>query len=123
MAHIMLPGQHTKLSALGEMSYAENALEALIDGLIARDVDICRTSCALAGGADVLGDGHTSPGAETIQSVTGILNRRAISIYASHLGGTERRSCTVDIGQGCIYYTIGESGQRVLLTGDWEMAI
>jgi chemotaxis receptor (MCP) glutamine deamidase CheD len=70
----------------------------------------------LVGGANVLGDGHYSPGPEIVTSLKRILATRGISPEAEHVGGSERRSCWIDVAKGRVGFTVGDFGQQVL----WE---
>ena len=75
-----------------------------------------RVRVCLVGAANVLGDGHDSPGPGVIRSLTEILGRKGITPVAVEIGGAQRRSCALDVACGRVTYTIGDSEQRVL----WE---
>jgi len=70
----------------------------------------------LIGGGNLLGEGHDSPGPETARSLVEILDKMGIRPVATELGGTQRRSCALDISFGRVTYTVGDSAGRTL----WE---
>lgn len=118
MAHVMLPGEYSGEDPARKTRYAEDAIREMIHGLTQLNADMAGMRVFLVGGANVLGEGHDSPGAEIMQSLTGILHRRGIEIAATDVGGWERRSCVLDVARGRVTYTIGDSKQQVL----WEAA-
>ena len=118
MAHVMLPGEYAGEDPARKTRYAEDAIREMIHGLMQLNADMAGMRVFLVGGANVLGEGHDSPGAEIMQSLTGILRRRGIEIAATDVGGRERRSCVLDVARGRVTYTVGDSGQRVF----WEAA-
>ena len=118
MAHVMLPGRCLSNNADRKTLYAEAAVCDMVHKVKKLGAATAGIHVFLVGGADVLGNGHGSPGPEIIQSVTGILDAKGLRICASHIGGTERRSCILDTGRARVTYTVGDSEQRLL----WEVA-
>ena len=116
MAHVMLPGAAGDRAPSRKSRYAEDAIEELMRRMKKLGADPTRSPVCLVGGANVLGDGHGSPGPEIIQSLTEIFAGRGITPVATELGGTLRRSCSLDVGRARVTYTVGDSGPRVL----WE---
>ena len=116
MAHVMLPGASPDRDPSRKTRYAEDAIQEMIRKMAALGADQARFQVGLVGGANVLGDGHDSPGPEIVRSLTAVLAENGITPVATELGGTERRSCSLDVGCGRVTYTAGDSGPRVL----WE---
>ncbi len=116
MAHVMIPGASCDENPSRRTRYAEDAVEEMMAKMATLGAQEARGHACLVGGANMLGDGHDSPGLETVRSVTETLRRKGTSPVAMEVGGTKRRSCCLDVGRGRVSYTIGDSQQRVL----WE---
>jgi chemotaxis protein CheD len=116
IAHVMLPGASDGRNPSKKMRYAEDAIQEMMRRMTALGVDESRMRVCLVGGANVLGDGHDSPGLDIVWSLTEILNRKGITPAAVDVGGEQRRSCTLDVAFGRVTYTIGDSAPRML----WE---
>jgi len=112
IAHIMLPGKSPENNERDKTRYTIDAIEILfskLNSLGASDADI---EICLAGGANVLKKENETLTHDIIKSVQKAVKRK--KICASSLGGFERRKVTLDIGTGTVYYTVGESGEKVL---------
>jgi len=116
MAHVMLPGGSRHQDASGRTRYAEDATQEILRQMATLGAKQARLQVCLVGGGNVLGDGHDSPGPEIAESLADILGRRGIPIVAEEVGGTQRRSCNLDVARGRVTYAIGDSEQRTL----WE---
>ncbi len=119
MAHVMLPGQSCDYAPSTQTRYAANAIDEMMRkmatlGAVAPSIRVC-----LVGGGNVLGDGHDSPGPEIVQSIFQILGEMGIIPEATVLGGTSRRSCTLDVSRRRVTYTVGDSSERTL----WDAAV
>lgn len=117
MAHVMLPGQSPSIRfSAANTRYAKDAIERLlldIEKLVPFTDDF---HVFLVGGANVLGDGNESLGLSIFNSATEILQERGIVPTAVDIGGTQRRTCTLDVERGRVLFTVGDSRQMVL----WE---
>ncbi len=121
MAHVMLPG-----AAAGpdtpdrpRTRYAADALERLLESLA--DLGAGQRdgwAVCLVGGANVLGPEHASPGPEIVASLDALLQRAGLTVVARDTGGTERRSCQLDVAVGRVAYTLGDGPLKTL----WEAA-
>ncbi len=114
MAHVMLPGTFQVRNQLHATRYAANAIEEMLCqlrkfGINEENIEIC-----LVGGANVLTREKDSIGQDNLDSVVKILFEKRIEIKAKSIGGFERRTALFDIGKGCIYYTVGDSKQKIL---------
>lgn len=118
MAHVMLPGASCDKGPYRKTRYAKDALDGMMRQMAALGAEESGVRVCLVGGANVLGDGRHSPGAETVESLNEIFDRTGLPIVATEVGGTQRRSCALDVGRGRVTYTVGDSEQRVL----WEAA-
>jgi chemotaxis protein CheD len=117
MAHVMLPGVSRDRDPAGRTKYAEHAVQEMMQKMVDLGSKEARLYVCLIGGGNLLGDGHDSPGAETVRSLAEILHRMRIEPVVMEVGGIQRRSCTLDVHRGRVSCTIGDSAQRKL----WEV--
>ena len=118
MAHVMLPGASRDQRPSRKTRYAEDAVEEMMREMVVLGAKAARVHVSLIGGANVLGDGHDSPGPEIVQSLSEVLGGMGVRLVATEVGGTQRRSCALDVACRRVTYTIGDSEQRVL----WQAA-
>lgn len=112
LAHVMVPGKSPDASR--NTKYAVDAIDELVSlmagyGIKSGDIEVC-----LVGGANVLKEKNETICKNNIDSVINYLKEKKIKIKVKALGGTERRSITFDIAKGHIYYTEGESAEKLL---------
>ena len=119
MAHVMLPGACPDGSSSRRTRYAEDAVKEMLRRMTALGAQQGRVCVCLVGGANVLGQGHESPGPEVVRSLNRILDRRGVTVVSADTGGTRRRSCCLDVGRERVTYTVGDSPDRTL----WEAGI
>jgi len=114
IAHVMLPNESP--TGKNENKYAKNAINNLLNDMKNMaskkpNIEIC-----LIGGANVLKKKDDIIVLSIINSVQNIINEKKIPIKASSLGGFQRRSATLNLETKIVYYTIGNSSQKIL----WE---
>ena len=110
MAHVMLPGGSRDPGLSDTTKYAEDAIRELMRTMSAKGAGEARLRVCLVGGGNVLGPGHVGPGPEIVISLTEILDSMRIEPVATEVGGTQRRSCSLDAASGRVTYTVGDSG-------------
>ena len=114
LAHIMLPGRSLKSGISYNTKYAQDAIEDMLFKMCrlgtAKD---CIEAC-LVGGANVLNDKNDTICVVVISSVSKILQEHGIRVVAKALGGTTRRWASLDIEEGKVYYTEGDSEIKLL---------
>ncbi|MBW7988756.1 MAG: chemotaxis protein CheD [Planctomycetes bacterium] len=113
IAHIMLPGRSPE-SCAEKTRYADDAIEEMLNQMLkagtnANDIEVC-----LVGAGNVLQKEDDTICDANIESVTGILKEKNISVIASLLGGTKRKSVFMDIENGSISYTEGDDPVKLL---------
>ena len=118
MAHVMLPGTSPNGGGTNRTRYAGDAIGEMMRGMTALGARANEIGACLVGGANVLGEGHDTPGPEIVRSLVQLLDSRGIRRVAEDVGGVERRSCTLDVSCGRTAYTVGDSAERVL----WQAA-
>lgn len=116
MAHVMLPGISPDEDPSKRTRYAQDAIDEMLGKSTDLAADTSKLQVCLVGGANVLGEGHVSPGPGIVDSVTDILGQMGISPVAFEVGGEQRRSARLDSSTGTVTYTIGDSGKMLL----WE---
>lgn len=111
MAHVMLPGSAPKKETQ-KTKYAAEAIDELLKQMVPsgkNDIEVC-----LVGGGNVLQKDDDSICGNNIESVTELLKDKNISVIASALGGTKRRTVRFDIETGTIMYSEGDSNEKLL---------
>lgn len=114
LAHIMLPGKAPENRVFQKTRYASDAIDELIyilklNGANENNIEVC-----LAGGANVLKRKDDNIRQDIIVSVEELLKKRKIKIKAKSLGGTERRSISLDLDNGKVYYSVGDGPEKLL---------
>lgn len=112
LAHIMLSGRSSSRTSEERPKYAEDAIDVLLDtakklGAGKEDLEI-----NLVGGANVLGEGSISK--EVLGSALDYLKKLGIEPKKKRIGGTQRRSVSLDIESGRIFYTEADSATEEL---------
>lgn len=113
MAHVMLPGASRHSDPQKRKKYAEDALPELLRKIEAEGGQRDRLSVWLVGGANVLGDGHESPGPDIVRSVQQYLSQKDMTPLAMRVGGEQRRACTLKAASGRISITTGDAAKEI----------
>ena len=116
LAHVMIPGVSSDRKIFKKTIYAADAIEEMINKMIHQGSNKNDIKACLVGGGNVLNRKDDTICDENIKSITEILNRNHIKIKAKAVGGTVRRSISFDVETGSIYYTEGDSKEKLL----WE---
>ncbi len=77
------------------------------------DLEAC-----LVGAGNVLKKQDETICKDNIDSITQLLKEKHVPVRAAVLGGTERKSISMDIESGSVYYTEGDREEKVL----WKSA-
>jgi chemotaxis protein CheD len=118
MAHVMLPGRAPK-NGYGESTrYAADALDEMISRMTIKGANLCDLGVCLVGAGNVLKKQDDTVCKNNIDSITQLLKDKNIPVRAVVLGGTERKSISLDIESGSIYYTEGDREEKML----WKSA-
>ncbi|MFH1868439.1 MAG: chemotaxis protein CheD [Candidatus Omnitrophota bacterium] len=111
LAHVMLPGKSPRTESL-KTKYAEDAIGVLFDAMRKSGAKPETTETSLLGGANMLGEGDLPE--KIAESVLGYLKKLDIKPGKMRLGGSKRRSASLRIRSGKIFYTEGDSAAREL---------
>ena len=116
LAHVMLPGASPDGQEPEHTKYAHDGIRELAHAMAAHGARPERLVACLVGGGNVLGRDDDTICDANIASVTRTLEKMQIPMAAREVGGTERRSISVDVAAAQIFYTVGDSDMRLL----WE---
>ena len=116
LVHIMIPGKAPEGKNYQRTRYAVDAIEKMITrmtqlGTNKENLDVC-----LVGGANVLKRKDDTIGLDNISSIVELLKKRGLKIRAKSVGGTKRRSVSLDVENGSIYYSVGDGIEKLLWT-------
>lgn len=114
MAHVMLPGTSPKKTSSPRTRYAVDAIEKMIAMMTPLGTDRKNIEVCLVGGANILQREDDTIGRNNTDSVTELLTIQNMEIKARSLGGTERRSVTLDVENGNVYHSIGDGIDTLL---------
>ena len=119
LAHVMLPGKAFMKNELQKTKYTIEAIDEMIKQLKHLGTNEKSIKVCLVGGGNVLKDKQSTIGNDNLVSIEDELNKRGLAISAKAVGGTERRTISLDIEKGIVMYTEGDSAEKLL----WEAKI
>jgi len=115
LAHVMLPGRAPAGKKGSERTkYATDAIEAMVrqmNDLGSRSSDI---EVVLVGGANVLNRKDDTICKDNIKSTLKLLREKQMKVKARAIGGTNRRSVSLDVEHGSVSYTESNGGEMQL---------
>jgi len=114
MAHIMLPARAPKGAYDKRTRYAADAIDEMINKITRTGANQCDLEVCLVGAGNVLKKQDDTICKDNIESTTELLGKKHIPVRAVALGGTERKGVSLDVGSGSIYYTEGDSKEKLL---------
>ncbi|MFW6309587.1 MAG: chemotaxis protein CheD [Prolixibacteraceae bacterium] len=114
MAHIMLPGKAPDRKDTVPARYAYNAIEELLKQMTELGARQSHLNAVIAGGGNVLKRDGDMIGALNADAVNHLLSEKNIPVLAQSVGGTNRKSVRFNIEQRVIYYTEGDSKEKIL---------
>jgi chemotaxis protein CheD len=118
LAHVMLPGAVPEGKTFQRTRYAADAIEEMISRMTHLAANKDGIEVCLVGGGNVLKRKDDTISQQNIASVVELLNEKRIKIGAKAVGGTERRTVSLDVKKGTIHYTEGDAKENLL----WKAA-
>jgi len=114
LAHVMLPGRAPAKKIVEKMKYAADAIDAIISkmshlGSKKDDIEV-----VLVGAANVLCREDDTICRDNIESVLDLLAKKQLKVKDQALGGTARRSVSLDIERGIVSCAEGNGCQTEL---------
>ena len=119
MAHIMLPGTAPENTKYDKTRYANNAVSDLIIKMKAKGAKVENIEFCVVGGANVLKKENDTIAQNNIDGVLNLLKKQNFRIKAKSVGGTERRSASLNIKTGKLDYTVGDGAEMIL----WDFLV
>jgi len=113
IAHIMLFGKAPENKKQEENKYAENAISNLLLQMQKAGADKKKMEFCLAGGANVLRRNDDTIAKKNCNSVLQIMKEQKLKIKAKSLGGTQRRSISLDISSGKVNLSVGDNVENI----------
>ena len=113
IAHIMLFGKAPENKKQEENKYAENAISNLLSQMQKAGADREKMEFCLAGGANVLRRNDDTIAETNCNSVLQIVEEQKLNIKAKSLGGTQRRSISLDISSGKVNLSVGDNHENI----------
>lgn len=114
LAHIMLPGRPPEGEAENKARYAGYALDSLFNGMISSGADIKNLEVDVVGGANLLGEEDGYSAEEALEFIFNYLRKMDIKPRHKRTGGTYRRSLSLDIESGKLFYSEGDGVKMAL---------
>ena len=117
LAHIMLPGRApTKKKREERTKYAANAIDAIVSRMSKLGSKKDNIEAALVGGGNILNREDDTICNANIESTLELLAKKGLKVTAQAVGGTVRRSVSLDVESGKMFYTEGHGNENML----WE---
>lgn len=114
LAHIMLPGRAPAKKAAEKIKYAADAIDAIVSRMSKLDSKKDDIEVALVGGGNILKREDDTICDANIESTLELLGKKGLNVRAQALGGTVRRSVSLDVERGIVYYTEGDNCEKQL---------
>lgn len=114
LAHIMLPGRSPGKKTIEKTKYAADAIDAIVSKMSRLGSKKGDIEVALVGGGNVLNREDDTICQANIESATQSLKEKNIPVRAQVVGGTVRRSVSLDVERGIIFYTEGNGSEKEL---------
>ena len=114
MAHIMLPGGAPSRKVFEKTKYAADAIDAMVSKMAQLGSKTNDIEVALVGGGNILNRKDDTICKDNIESALELLGKKGLRVTAQAVGGTVRRSVSLDVEHGIISYSEGDNGEMQL---------
>lgn len=114
LAHIMLPGRSPGKKTIEKTKYAADAIDAIVSKMASMGSKKGDIEVALVGGGNVLNREDDTICNANIESTLELLAKKGLKVRAHAVGGTVRRSVSLDVERGIVSYTEGNGGEKEL---------
>ncbi len=115
LAHVMLPGRAPAGKKPSEKTrYAADAIDAIISKMSRLGSKKDDIEVAVVGGGNVLNREDDTVCNDNIKSTLELLEEKHLKVRAQAVGGTERRSVSLDVEHGIVSYAEGNGGEKQL---------
>ncbi|MHC4397595.1 MAG: chemotaxis protein CheD [Planctomycetota bacterium] len=115
LAHVMLPGRApASKAAVEKTKYAADAIEMIVNKMAELGSENADIDVVLVGGGNVLDRKDDTICTENVESAQELLRERNLEVRAKSVGGTSRRSISLDVEDGIVSYTKGNNREKEL---------
>ncbi len=115
IAHVMLPGSAPSGKNSSEKTkYAANAIDAMVGQMAELGSKSDDIEVALVGGGNILNREDDTICKDNIESALELLEKKRLKVRAQAVGGTNRRSVSLDVEHGVISYAEGNDSEKQL---------
>jgi len=115
LAHVMLPGRAPAGKKRGvKTRYAADAIDAMLTQMTQLGSKTNDIKVVLVGGGNVLGRKDDTICKDNMESVLELLLQKQLSVQAQAVGGTARRSVSLDVERGIVFCTEGNGSKMQL---------
>ena len=114
LAHVMLPGKAPDKKTGEKTKYAANAIDAIVSRMSLLGSKKDDIEVVLVGGGNILKRKDDTICGDNIESVLELLRKKHLKVSVQAVGGTVRRSVSLDVERGIVSYSEGNSGETEL---------
>ena len=115
LAHVMLPGKAPAGKEPSEKTkYAADAIDTMLSNLSRLGSTRDDLEMTLIGAGNVLNRADHTICKDNIESTLQLLSEKHLKVKAQELGGTNRRSVSLDVECGIVSYSEGNGAQKQL---------
>lgn len=111
LAHVMLPGRAPAKKRVAKMKYAANAIDAMVGKMAHLGSKTSDIEVVLVGGGNILKREDDTICKANLESALELLREKGVKLRAQAVGGTVRRSVSLDVERGIVSYTEGDGAE------------
>jgi chemotaxis protein CheD len=114
LAHVMLPGRAPAKKSVEKTKYTANAIDAIVNEMSKLGSKKDDIEVVLVGGGNILKREDDTICKDNIESALKLLSEKQLKVRAQAVGGTARRSVSLDVEHGIVSYAEGNGGEKQL---------
>ena len=114
LAHVMLPGAAPAKKKVEKTKYTANAIDAIVNKMSKLGSKKDDIEVVLVGGGNILKREDDTICKDNIESALKLLSEKQLKVRAQAVGGTARRSVSLDVEGGSIFCTEGDAEEKPL---------
>ncbi len=114
LAHVMLPGRAPAKKSVEKTKYTANSIDAIISKMSKLGSKKDDIEVVLVGGGNILNREDDTICKDNIESALKLLSEKQLKVKAQAVGGTARRSVSLDVEHGIVSYAEGNGGEKQL---------
>ena len=114
LAHVMLPGRAPAKKKVEKTKYTANAIDAIVNKMSKLGSKKDDIEVVLVGGGNILNREDDTICKDNIESALKLLSEKQLKVKAQAVGGTARRSVSLDVEHGIVSYAEGNGAEKQL---------